>query len=147
MKKYVPLMLAALLSACTTLGEIYDATPIIGKNSQVNQAVTVTTPTTPVITAPTVSVVNEQENSFPFVEIPTTTKLKTATVTKTTRTSQIATATKTSKPTPVSFQCGTKRTCSQMKSCKEAKYFLNQCGVQRLDRDGDGVPCENLCGG
>lgn len=43
------------------------------------------------------------------------------------------------------FKCGAKRLCSQMTSCKEARYYLNQCGVRRLDRDGDGTPCESLC--
>lgn len=43
------------------------------------------------------------------------------------------------------FQCGAKRTCSQMTSCAEAQFYLNQCGLSRLDRDGDGVPCESLC--
>ncbi|WP_143530069.1 excalibur calcium-binding domain-containing protein [Rodentibacter trehalosifermentans] len=32
-----------------------------------------------------------------------------------------------------------------MKSCAQAKFYLKQCGVDRLDRDGDGVPCENVC--
>lgn len=41
--------------------------------------------------------------------------------------------------------CGTKRYCKQMRSCEEAYYFLKQCGLSRLDRDGDGVPCEALC--
>lgn len=43
------------------------------------------------------------------------------------------------------FTCGSKRTCSQMSSCEEAKFYLNQCRVSRLDRDHDGVPCENRC--
>lgn len=42
-------------------------------------------------------------------------------------------------------KCGSKRTCKQMSSCAEAKHYLNVCGVSRLDRDGDGVPCETLC--
>ena len=41
--------------------------------------------------------------------------------------------------------CGSKRTCSQMTSCEEAKFYLLQCGVKSLDRNQDGVPCENLC--
>jgi endonuclease YncB( thermonuclease family) len=41
--------------------------------------------------------------------------------------------------------CGAKRTCGQMASCEEARYYLNQCGVRRLDGDGDGVPCEKMC--
>lgn len=44
-----------------------------------------------------------------------------------------------------SFTCGTKRFCTQMRSCAEARFYLNQCGVRRLDRDRDGVPCESLC--
>lgn len=42
--------------------------------------------------------------------------------------------------------CGDKRYCKEMKSCNEAKHYLNDCGVSRLDRDNDGVPCESLCG-
>lgn len=41
--------------------------------------------------------------------------------------------------------CGSKRTCGQMASCEEARFYLQQCGLSRLDSDGDGVPCEVLC--
>ena len=44
-----------------------------------------------------------------------------------------------------SFQCGDKQYCKQMNSCDEAKYFLTVCGLKRLDGNGDGVPCEQLC--
>jgi len=40
------------------------------------------------------------------------------------------------------FTCGGKRTCGQMNSCAEANFYLNQCGLYRLDRDSDGRPCE-----
>lgn len=43
------------------------------------------------------------------------------------------------------YQCGAKQYCKQMASCKEAMFYLNQCGMGRLDRDGDGKPCENVC--
>lgn len=43
-------------------------------------------------------------------------------------------------------QCGTKWKCGQMDSCAEAVHYLNDCGVGRLDGDGDGVPCESICG-
>ncbi len=57
---------------------------------------------------------------------------------------------KTSKPSPSpspspSSRCGTKRTCGEMASCEEARFYLDHCGVKRLDRDKDGVPCEALC--
>ncbi|QQS55105.1 MAG: thermonuclease family protein [Candidatus Competibacteraceae bacterium] len=57
---------------------------------------------------------------------------------------------KTSKPSPpaspsASSRCGTKRTCGEMTSCEEARFYLDRCGVKRLDRDKDGVPCEALC--
>jgi len=45
------------------------------------------------------------------------------------------------------WRCGAKRYCSQMTSCAEARYYLTQCGVSSLDGDGDGIPCEGLCGG
>lgn len=41
--------------------------------------------------------------------------------------------------------CSGKRTCGEMKSCSEARFYLNSCGVSGLDRDKDGVPCEDLC--
>jgi endonuclease YncB( thermonuclease family) len=42
------------------------------------------------------------------------------------------------------FTCGTKRYCKQMTSREEANFYLNQCGLTRLDRDGDGQACESL---
>ncbi|PHQ63639.1 MAG: hypothetical protein COC10_05100 [Sphingobium sp.] len=41
--------------------------------------------------------------------------------------------------------CGIKWKCGQMDSCSEAYHYLNDCGVGRLDGDGDGVPCESIC--
>jgi len=41
--------------------------------------------------------------------------------------------------------CGGKWKCGQMDSCAEAYRYLNECGVGRLDGDGDGVPCESIC--
>jgi endonuclease YncB( thermonuclease family) len=53
-----------------------------------------------------------------------------------------------SKPKPVldqTFTCSTKRKCGEMTSCAEARFYLKDCGLTRLDGDGDGVPCESLC--
>lgn len=44
------------------------------------------------------------------------------------------------------LQCSGKRTCGEMNSCAEANFYLEECGVSRLDGDGDGVPCESICG-
>lgn len=41
--------------------------------------------------------------------------------------------------------CGNKRHCEQMVSCEEAKFYLTQCKVKGLDKNGNGVPCERLC--
>ncbi len=41
--------------------------------------------------------------------------------------------------------CGSKKHCSQMASCEEARHYLTQCGIKTLDGNGDGVPCETLC--
>ena len=43
------------------------------------------------------------------------------------------------------LNCNTKRKCGEMASCEEARFYLEECGFARLDRDGDGVPCESLC--
>ena len=47
--------------------------------------------------------------------------------------------------TQAGFICGTKRYCREMTSCAEARLHLQQCGLSRLNGDGDGVPCESLC--
>jgi endonuclease YncB( thermonuclease family) len=49
------------------------------------------------------------------------------------------------KPVNNGFSCSGKRFCKQMVSCDEARYYLEVCGVYRLDRDNDGVPCESIC--
>jgi hypothetical protein len=49
------------------------------------------------------------------------------------------------KPSLGNLSCGSKRYCKDMNSCEEAKFYLNECGLSKLDRDGDGVPCEALC--
>ena len=41
--------------------------------------------------------------------------------------------------------CGTKQFCGEMVSCSEAKLYLTQCGLTRLDGDSDGIPCESIC--
>lgn len=43
------------------------------------------------------------------------------------------------------FTCGSKRRCSEMASCDEAKFYLTQCGLRTIDGNHDGVPCEKLC--
>lgn len=46
---------------------------------------------------------------------------------------------------PPAYKCGAKTTCGQMSSCDEAYFYLRKCGVKSLDRDKDGIPCENIC--
>lgn len=43
------------------------------------------------------------------------------------------------------FSCGSKQYCKQMTSCAEAKFYLSECGLDSLDGNKDGVPCETLC--
>ncbi len=42
-------------------------------------------------------------------------------------------------------RCGAKRACKEMTSCEEARFYLTECGLNHLDRDKDGTPCEALC--
>jgi hypothetical protein len=45
------------------------------------------------------------------------------------------------------FSCDGRVYCSQMTSCKEAKFFLAHCPGTKMDGDGDGIPCEKqFCG-
>lgn len=39
----------------------------------------------------------------------------------------------------------TERYCKDMASCQEAVWRFDHCGASKLDRDSDGLPCENLC--
>lgn len=45
------------------------------------------------------------------------------------------------------IQCTGKQYCSQMGSCAEARFYLKHCPDTKMDGDGDGEPCENMCGG
>lgn len=40
------------------------------------------------------------------------------------------------------FSCDGRSHCSQMRSCEEARYFLQHCPGVQMDGDRDGVPCE-----
>lgn len=40
------------------------------------------------------------------------------------------------------FKCDGRTHCSQMTSCEEATFFLNNCPDTKMDGNNDGVPCE-----
>jgi len=45
------------------------------------------------------------------------------------------------------YTCSGKIYCSQMTSCAEARFYLQNCPGTKMDGDNDGVPCENQwCG-
>lgn len=48
-----------------------------------------------------------------------------------------------SKPAAIAFNCDGRKYCSQMKSCAEAKNFLQNCPGTEMDGDRDGIPCES----
>ena len=41
------------------------------------------------------------------------------------------------------YQCDGRTYCSQMTSCEEATFFINNCPDTKMDGDNDGVPCES----
>jgi hypothetical protein len=50
-------------------------------------------------------------------------------------------------PTPTTYHCDGRVYCSQMTSCEEATWFLQNCPGTKMDGEGDGVPCEKQwCG-
>lgn len=40
------------------------------------------------------------------------------------------------------FHCQGKTRCSQMSSCAEAMFYIENCPNTEMDGDGDGIPCE-----
>lgn len=40
----------------------------------------------------------------------------------------------------------TKSYCEDMRTCAEAYHHYSACGMTDLDRDDDGIPCEDACG-
>lgn len=45
-------------------------------------------------------------------------------------------------PVAATFQCDGRQHCSQMASCEEAHFFLQNCPATKMDGDNDGRPCE-----
>lgn len=43
---------------------------------------------------------------------------------------------------PAAFRCDGRTHCSQMTSCTEAKWFINNCPGTQMDGNNDGTPCE-----
>ncbi len=50
-------------------------------------------------------------------------------------------------PAEPGFTCDCRKPCTQMASCEEAYFQLQQCGCTARDQNGDGVPCESICPG
>lgn len=44
-------------------------------------------------------------------------------------------------------RCGAKTECREMTSCDEARLYLEVCGLDGIDGDADGIPCEAICPG
>ncbi len=45
------------------------------------------------------------------------------------------------------YECDGRTYCSQMRSCEEATFFLENCPGVKMDGNHDGVPCERQwCG-
>ncbi|HJW03302.1 MAG TPA: excalibur calcium-binding domain-containing protein [Azospira sp.] len=40
------------------------------------------------------------------------------------------------------FKCDGRTYCSQMTSCQEATFFLQNCPGVKMDGNNDGIPCE-----
>jgi hypothetical protein len=41
------------------------------------------------------------------------------------------------------YSCDGREYCSQMTSCEEATFFIQNCPNTKMDGDHDGVPCES----
>lgn len=43
------------------------------------------------------------------------------------------------------YSCDNAPYCKEMNSCEEAEFYYFECGLDRLDKDNDGIPCESIC--
>ncbi|WP_429146380.1 cold shock domain-containing protein [Aeromonas veronii] len=60
---------------------------------------------------------------------------------------EVSTTVSTPQTTTFIRQCDGRQHCSQMTSCEEAIWFLQNCPGTKMDGEGDGIPCENQwCG-
>ena len=48
--------------------------------------------------------------------------------------------------TSENFSCDGRVHCSEMKSCEEADFFVQNCPGVKMDGDRDGKACEDRCG-
>ena len=48
----------------------------------------------------------------------------------------------TSSVSPAAFSCDGRTYCSQVTSCAEAKWFINNCPGTKMDGNNDGIPCQ-----
>ena len=62
--------------------------------------------------------------------------------TNTSDTNKISNSNNSSRSNNIGFTCDGRTHCSQMRSCAEATYFLNNCPNTQMDGDFDGIPCE-----
>ena len=46
------------------------------------------------------------------------------------------------RPISKTYTCDGRTYCSQMTSCEEATWFLNNCPGTKMDGNNDGIPCE-----
>jgi cold shock CspA family protein len=53
-----------------------------------------------------------------------------------------STAEPSASPSHPVFRCDGRTHCSQMTSCAEAKWFINNCPGTQMDGNNDGTPCE-----
>ena len=51
--------------------------------------------------------------------------------------------TKASANRSINYRCDGRTYCSQMTSCDEATFFINNCPGTKMDGDHDGIPCES----
>lgn len=76
---------------------------------------------------------------------PTTTPTKTSTPTVKNESQAEPTVTTKIAQSNSGFVCNCGKGCTQISTCEEAYFQLNDCGCTVRDNDGDGVPCESLC--
>lgn len=103
---------------------------------------------TPVVTNADLALLNEPSETFldtsPALELLNSVK---STFLEASSVSEKPSPTSKNHHSKKSYSCDGRQHCSQMSSCAEAMFFIQNCPNTKMDGDHDGIPCEGqFCG-
>ncbi len=132
------LLIFMVLYSANTLGAVYKCTDALGRVSYSDKVCDTKVNHQPVDLQPLAEVTAHESFLSKMTD-----KLKS--LFGSTPHSEQAAATATSNPMAAkstNYACDGRTYCSQMTSCEEATFFINNCPNTKMDGNNDGIPCE-----